>query len=577
MKEVSCKALVALFQGLERDHLPPETLCTGVPYSLEHLRNRHERIDWDAYCQIMANVRPLWTDEEFTAIGYEFVRSKAFGAMTAIGRLLFPGMEMYKWLARMGAGHHPQIFTCLVGSSQEIEKDLWRITAEVAPGYRPCREWFLMTKGGLSAASTLIGRTPARVSMQETERGAIYDIRFPEGARFFAWVRQNTSWIVAARAAARELREANEVLHVRYAELEEARDRIQRQATQLRTAFSISEVIRSNLDLTATIKAVARSLVDVAHFAAASVLVAVAVDGEQLRHEASEGEPPAGEPVLTHRLEARGLPLGELRVWLRAGGDQGEAEELLRQVGPTIAMEIHDALSFTRLTEYRRRDRLHQAEFAQRLIESQETERKRVASELHDGLGQDLLVMSNELRQFCEKYSIPNEHLGQVAALLNDSIEGVREIASNLHPHHLDRLGFCAAIEVMGEKISRSGELAARQHCDDVDGLLSKETAIHLYRVIQEALSNVVRHAGARSVSVEIRKASGSVEITVADDGRGFLGEGGGALPTLASGEDLGGFGLSSMAERVRIVGGKLSITSSPGAGTTVHVSVPVS
>jgi signal transduction histidine kinase/ligand-binding sensor domain-containing protein len=225
-----------------------------------------------------------------------------------------------------------------------------------------------------------------------------------------------------------------------------------------------------------------------------------------------------------------------------------------------------------------RKEKLIRQEFSRQQIESQEAERKRLAAELHDGLGQDLLVMNNELQQFMQENTGSREELKQVASLVQESIQSVREISSNLHPHHLDRLGFCAALEAMTENLSRSAGLTIQQSCDDINRLLPKETQMHLYRIIQEALSNVVRHASARNVHVQVKKNSESVEITVNDDGKGFNVKS--ALerrPSRTSGEELHGFGLSSMTERVRIVGGTMKIESAPASGTTVRVSLPFS
>jgi signal transduction histidine kinase len=224
-----------------------------------------------------------------------------------------------------------------------------------------------------------------------------------------------------------------------------------------------------------------------------------------------------------------------------------------------------------------RKEKQIQQEFSRQQIESQEAERKRLAAELHDGLGQDLLVANNELQQFMQENTESREELKQVASLVQESIQSVREISSNLHPHHLDRLGFCAAVEAMTENIARSTGLTIQRSCDAIDRLLPKETEIHVYRIIQEALSNVVRHASAKNVSVQVKKHSDSIEITVTDDGKGFdVHETLERRPSRLSREGLHGFGLSSMTERVRIVGGTMKIESTPGLGTKVQVSLPI-
>jgi signal transduction histidine kinase/ligand-binding sensor domain-containing protein len=224
-----------------------------------------------------------------------------------------------------------------------------------------------------------------------------------------------------------------------------------------------------------------------------------------------------------------------------------------------------------------RRDRALQEEFSRQQIESQEIERKHLASELHDGLGQDLLVMSNELQQFLQQADKPAEQLTAVATLLQESIDEIREISSNLHPHLLDRLGFCEAVSAMAERISHSAGIVIDLSCDDVDRLLSGGKELHIYRIIQEALSNAARHAGATRARLEVRRDPDKITVVIADDGHGFdvskfLDQTPSRSPTGVS----HGFGLSSMLERARILSGSLKFESSPGSGTTIRVTVPL-
>lgn len=223
-----------------------------------------------------------------------------------------------------------------------------------------------------------------------------------------------------------------------------------------------------------------------------------------------------------------------------------------------------------------RKDKRLQQEFSQQQIESQEVERKRLAAELHDGLGQDLLVASNELQLFLQEEKGSREDVVRAAALVKESIQNVREIASALHPHQLDRLGFCTAVMAMTQNIAHSSGLSINCLCENVDGILPKEKEIHVYRIIQEALSNIVRHAKATNVTLRAHRKSGNVEISVTDDGRGFALESG-ATRAVSPRHEEGtyGFGLSSMTERARIIGAVFDIRSSPGSGTTIQLTVP--
>ncbi len=210
-----------------------------------------------------------------------------------------------------------------------------------------------------------------------------------------------------------------------------------------------------------------------------------------------------------------------------------------------------------------------QRAFARQLIESQEAERQRIAAELHDSLGQNLLIIKNRalLGQFAAEAEPQfQEQFGQIAASATQSVEEVREIARNLRPYHLDRLGLTEALEDMIEKVAASTAIRLVPELVPLDGLFSKEAAIILYRVVQESLNNIVKHSQASEARISIERQSDSVTITITDNGRGFA-------PPRAEAKPLG-FGLAGMAERVRILGGELSINSATGQGTTVTVRI---
>ena len=292
------------------------------------------------------------------------------------------------------------------------------------------------------------------------------------------------------------------------------------------------------------------------------------------------------------------LPPGTYLFRVRGSNDSGVWSET--DLSITIIVEPHlldiwwfkilvgsvlaGTLLGTFLTFHRRKisrlqaEKLLREQFTRQQIESQETGRKHLAAELHDGLGQNLLIASNELQQFLQEDGGSREDVERAAALLQESIQSVREIAGMLHPHHLDRLGFCAAVGAMTETIAHSSGLTIHCTCEHLDGLLPKQTEIHVYRIIQEALSNAVRHASATEIMVQVKKDSDRMEIAITDNGRGFTILADQRRPPSTPQEiSTHGFGLSSMNERARIIGGSLRIISSQGSGTTVRLTVPQS
>ena len=214
--------------------------------------------------------------------------------------------------------------------------------------------------------------------------------------------------------------------------------------------------------------------------------------------------------------------------------------------------------------------------FARQLIASQEAERKRIAGELHDSLGQSLVIIRNWAMLGAgqlEDNSPAKEELDEINNIASRTINEVREIAYNLGPYHLERLGFENSIRDMATRVAQASGIAIATELDSLDGALSSESQMSLYRVAQEALNNVVKHSRASETRIALKRESGGVRLTVADNGQGFDPQ------TSKASEALGairpGLGLNGMAERVRLLGGALTIRSSPEQGTTVEVLLP--
>jgi signal transduction histidine kinase/ligand-binding sensor domain-containing protein len=214
-----------------------------------------------------------------------------------------------------------------------------------------------------------------------------------------------------------------------------------------------------------------------------------------------------------------------------------------------------------------KQSRKDQIEFSNKLIESQESERKRISAELHDGLGQNLLIVNNELQQLKLQPGNAEKSIDEVAAIVKDSINEVREISHNLHPHMLDRLGLTKAIEAMIHKMERATTIKFDNKIENIDHLLPKESEIHFYRIIQEATNNILKHAHAEVCSIVINKSDDKINATIQDDGKGFHSQ---------SNIEIG-IGLTDMKERTRFMAGTFHLSSRPGAGTTIMIHVPFS
>lgn len=223
-----------------------------------------------------------------------------------------------------------------------------------------------------------------------------------------------------------------------------------------------------------------------------------------------------------------------------------------------------------RLTESQRRERQH-ADLLQRVIAAQEEERKRVARELHDHTGQWLTSLMIGLRRL-GSMQLPEGERKAIADMrqnANRALEELHHLAFELRPSVLDDLGLVVALQRYVEDFERRTGLHLEVELEALAGVrLEPALEIALYRIVQEALTNVAKHAHAKTASVLLQSRADSLLLIVEDDGCGFV------VPDVGAG---GGkhIGLMGMQERVSLIGGKLTIESSPGAGTTVYVEVP--
>jgi ligand-binding sensor domain-containing protein/signal transduction histidine kinase len=217
------------------------------------------------------------------------------------------------------------------------------------------------------------------------------------------------------------------------------------------------------------------------------------------------------------------------------------------------------------------RSRVAQQAFSRQLIASQENERKRIAAELHDSLGQRLVVINN-LALFAlrgrDKHAIEPAAVEEISSETKIAIQETREISYNLRPFQLDRLGLTKAIEVMIRTVGRSSTMEMTSHLDDIDDLFPEDMRINFYRIVQEGLNNVVKHAAATQVEVRVQRSHDRTVLTIKDNGCGFAKTG----PAVPAGP--GGFGMTGMAERAQLLGGELQVLSEPGRGTMMTVAI---
>jgi PAS domain S-box-containing protein len=208
---------------------------------------------------------------------------------------------------------------------------------------------------------------------------------------------------------------------------------------------------------------------------------------------------------------------------------------------------------------------------SRRLIEAQEQERARIARELHDDLSQRMALLEIGLEQFGQKMSAlssnQREELRNISAVASEVSSDLHNMSHQLHPAKLDLLGLVAAVGGYCKEVSEQQELRIEFVHHDIGGQIPKDVALCLFRIVQEALRNVVKHSGTVEARVELSGTNRGIDLCISDRGAGFSPE-----SALAK----GGLGLISMRERLRLVGGQLGVESEPSRGTRIRVRVPL-
>jgi signal transduction histidine kinase len=210
-----------------------------------------------------------------------------------------------------------------------------------------------------------------------------------------------------------------------------------------------------------------------------------------------------------------------------------------------------------------------------KLLRAQEVERKRISMELHDELGQDLNVMKLQIRVVEKALKADQEAIREdcenLLRYIDQVIEEVRRLSLDLSPTVLEDLGLTAALRWLIRNLEKIPGMAITVEVTEIDQLFSENNWITIYRIIQEALTNIAKHARAENVSIVIRPHDHSVAFSIEDDGEGFDPE-----QVLMKDASEKGFGLTTLNERVGIMGGTLDLWSRKGEGTRITFCIPM-
>jgi|SRR5690554_6827606 len=213
-----------------------------------------------------------------------------------------------------------------------------------------------------------------------------------------------------------------------------------------------------------------------------------------------------------------------------------------------------------RSRNFARRKQKMQASFTQDLLKTQENERSRIATELHDSIGQKLLIIKNSLISREEKEA-------KEIDLVGETIKEVREMSHNLHPFQFEKLGLTTSLKNMIETFQKNSNVFYSEAIKTQDGLIPKEKEIYVFRMLQEALTNVEKHAKATACNLSSEEKKKELIFTLKDNGKGF------EMPKDTA--EFQGLGMKTLQERAQFINADLTIKSIPEKGTTITIKIP--
>ena len=550
----------------------------GTGVTVEQLRDKKERLDWATFVSVMRNMRPHFTDEEYVALGRSFMHSPALRFAFVVARLAFSPIDIYRWSNKPRDGLGNQMFTCVIPSYREKSANELQIELTLPEGYEPYWEFFVIVSGNNEELPRLFGLPRATVQLTKIPGGARYDVTVPTWrVPFLKRIWRFLAWPFTARAAARELKEAHESMIARYAELEDARSKIDRQATQLHTAHVVNELVQRDMDLARTLETIVNALVSEAGFASAEIRT---VDNQTAR--AGEG----GEVAIERTLETRGgKAIGELRVAPKRDADLVERSALLDFVVPSLSMAVENATYRThleRLVEDRTRE-LRDAQGARERFFAHISHEIRTPLTIITLAVSDVVHRTRELLDPRSKKNLEavNDAARKLVRLVDELLllAAGQEGKLTTHPEPTNLVELLANIEAAWQLAAQPAGLTMRMRAPS--SLVANVDPVAMERVLTNLVSNAVKYTPrGGSIDIELASDSNGVRISVFDTGPGISAELAGrlfgrferAVGATAHGT---GLGLALSRQLVNAHRGTIDAHPRPGGGCELRVFLP--
>jgi signal transduction histidine kinase/DNA-binding response OmpR family regulator len=375
-KEVSCKPVIPIINAAKQKKIDLNKMLEGIPYDLSYLSNKHERIEWWVFCKMISNLRPYFTYSDYEQMGEDFVKKQhyiegyifhfMFFSVSKIARIAKGPVE------KAGKAIINPLFSCITPDWEYIGKNKIRISMYINPGYEQCPEWYYMSIGVMKELGSTVGLKSYRFdNISITPNGGSCEMSLGEKG-FFTGLKKWINWLFNIRKAFVDLTESHEELSNNYNKLQESKKLLQKQTTELKTAYDITKSIRKSLDVNKTLNTIVRALVDDAGLSSARIRIFRDLEGNKFEAEASNGINEINVSTTEHPIVINDEKIGELTTRPRIDTDITELDELLSYLIPMINISIHDSLVLRSITDYRNNLEIKVDERTAKLKEAQD-------------------------------------------------------------------------------------------------------------------------------------------------------------------------------------------------------------
>lgn len=597
MKEVSCKVLDIWFRHIAKKKLDPHVLVEGTGCTVELLRDKNERIEWEEFVRVMRNVGRIWSSDELVEIGATYFNAPYMRPFAIVARLLFTPTEFYRWMFMKAKGVGNQGFTCVEPSYEELAPLKLLLKLSLPEGFTPCPEFFVVSKGTFAGMPQIFGLPLAMVEMSLSDRGARYEVLVPEGGGILRRFYKMVTWPFAIRAAAEELKDAHEALLLRYDELGQAREDLSEKKERLETVNLLSRELTRHTEIHEVADAIIRILTERLN---ASGVVLRVKDREGLADNViSTSGVTTGPQTRTLELTSAGNVLGGIDLW-GLPSPKGDSPDLIEDLVPWFSISIENARSFSLLREYQTTLEKKVAErtelLEQSLLKLTESDRQKTqffANASHE-LRTPLTLMLAPLEGLLTHAELPVQSSEELRGVLRAGYRLLKLVndvldLSKMEAGKMKLQVTSTDLSELLREVVRPWEMTTKARQIQIDLAIPPSLPLlgdpeRIQQIVLNLLSNAVKATPDRGhIRVSAEAFGDYVEFSIYNSGGEIEPEHipylferfGQALHSRSRHFGSTGLGLPVVQELVVLHGGEISVENVPGSGVTFRVRLP--